>query len=71
MITDPAAGVHHNAFAYQYHSLDRFLDSKDILADKEYQRLHLIYPVKKPPSGTFIDKDKDMNQQVNGYQTVI
>ena len=55
VITDPVPGAHHDTFAYWWHGLDRFLDPHDTLADKGYQGLDLITPVKKLPGGELTD----------------
>lgn len=71
VITDPVPGTHHDAFAYRYHGLDRFLDPNDVLADKGYQGLGLITPTKKPPNRELTDEDRQVNRQLNHHRVVV
>jgi transposase len=43
----PIPEAHHGAFAYQYQDLDKFLNPSEVIADKGYQGLGMITPVKK------------------------
>lgn len=54
-----------------WHGLDRFLDPHDILADKGYQGLDLITPVKKLPGGELTDDEKHLNRHINHHRVVI
>jgi len=71
VITDPVPGAHHDTFAYRWHGLDRFLDPHDTLADKGYQGLDLITPVKKLPGGELTDDEKHLNRHINHHRVVI
>ena len=71
VITDPVPGAHHDTFAYRWHGLDRFLDPHDTLADKGYQGLDLITPVKKLPGAELTDDEKHLNRHVNHHRVVI
>ena len=69
--TYPVPGAHHDTFAYRWHGLDRFLDPHDTLADKGYQGLDLITPVKKLPGGELTDDEKHLNRHINHHRVVI
>ena len=71
VITDPVPGAHHDTFAYRWHGLDRFLDPHDTLADKGYQGLDLITPVKKLPGAELTDDEKHLNRHINHHRVVI
>lgn len=71
VITDPVPGAHHDTFAYRWYGLDRFLDPHDTLADKGYQGLDLITPVKKLPGGELTDDEKHLNRHINHHRVVI
>ena len=47
--------------------MDRFLDPHDTLADKGYQGLDLITPVKKLPGGELTDDEKHLNRHINHH----
>ena len=51
--------------------MDRFLDPHDTLADKGYQGLDLITPVKKLPGAELTDDEKHLNQHINHHRVVI
>ena len=51
--------------------MDRFLDPHDTLADKGYQGLDLITPVKKLPGGELTDDEKHLNRHINHHRVVI
>ena len=71
VITYPVPGAHHDTFAYRWHGLDRFLDPHDTLADKGYQGLDLITPVKTLPGGELTDDEKHLNRHINHHRVVI
>ncbi len=71
VITDPVAGVHHDAFAYRWHALGQPLDPHKVIADKGCQRLDLIAPAKNPPGGELADDEKYLNRLINHYQVVV
>ena len=51
--------------------MDRFLDPHDTLADKGYQGLDLITPVKKLPGAELTDDEKHLNRHINHHRVVI
>ena len=59
MIIDPVPEVHQDAFAYQYHKLDRFLKTrKTYWWIEHYLGLDLLFPTKGSLGGKVTDGQK-------------
>jgi len=65
VIIDPAPEVHHDAFAYQYHELGRFLELENILVDKGYLGLDLMLLMK---GDTVTEGQTVLNHQINCHK---
>lgn len=69
-ITDPLPGARHDAYAFRYHALERYLD-ESTLADKGYVGLGLATPTKRCKSRRTPADVKVVNRFINSRRAVV
>ena len=69
-ITDPVPGARHDAYAYRFHRLDRFLN-ESTLADKGYIGLGLLTPAKRKAGMKMRATVKKNNRRINRLRSVV
>ncbi|AND17800.1 transposase [Rathayibacter tritici] len=71
-ISDPIAGKHHDALAFRETGLADTLNLSNTLADRAYQGIGMVTPIKKQPGGEHLpDHAKQHNRFVNTHRYVI
>lgn len=70
-VSDPLPGSTHDIKAARIHGLDEF-PNKQIVADRGYQGLNAISPIKRQPGQEHLSQhDKDFNKQLNGIRSTV
>lgn len=69
-ITDPLPGARHDAYAFRYHDLERYID-ESTLADKGYVGLGLATPTKRCKSRRTATDVKVVNRFINSRRAVV